>query len=78
MIRDSCPWNVIRASKLSLRRDHVIPPLNKPHNGHLAALIPEVTHAEFLRKELEFTVGFDREEIQMSLISLWEKFIAYR
>jgi len=26
--------------------------MNKLHNGYLAALFPEVTHAEFLRKEL--------------------------
>ena len=35
-------------------------PLNKPHNGRLAALFPEVTH-EFLQRELEYTVGLDRE-----------------
>ena len=53
-------------------------PQNKPHNGRLAALFPEVTHEEFLRRELEYTVGLDREEIQMSLISPLEKFVAYR
>ena len=37
--------------------------LNKPHNGRLAALFPEVTHAEFYRRELECTIGFDGEEI---------------
>ena len=53
-------------------------PQSKPHNGRLAALFPEVTHKEFLQRELENTVGLDREEIQLSLISPWEKFIAYR
>ena len=54
-------------------------PLNKPHNGRLAGLFPEVTHEEFLRREVEYTVGSDREEIQLlSLISPWEKFVAYR
>ena len=43
---------------------HVSALLNKPHNGRLAALSPEVTHA---RRELEYIVGFDREEIQLSL-----------
>ena len=52
--------------------------LNKPHNGRLAALFPEVTHAELFRRELECTIGFDGEEIQMSLISLWEVFVPYR
>ena len=47
-------------------------------NGRLAALFPEVTHEEFLRRELEYTVGFDREGIQLSLISPWEKFVAYQ
>ena len=42
---------------------------NKPHNGCLAARFPEVTHEDFFRSELEYTVGFDREEIQLSLIS---------
>ena len=52
---------------------------NKPHNnGRLAALFPEVTHEDFFRSELEYTVGFDREEIQLSSISPWEKFVAYR
>ena len=37
--------------------------LNKPHNGRLAALFLEVTHAEFVRRELECTIGFDGEEI---------------
>ena len=46
--------------------------LNKPHNGL------EVTHAEFFRRGSECTIGFDGEEIQLSLISLWEKFVAYR
>ena len=46
---------------------------NKPHNGRLAALFPEVTH-----EELEYIVGFDQEEIQLSLISLWGKIAAYR
>ena len=53
-------------------------PQNKPHNGRLAALFPEVTHKEFLRRELECAGGLDREEIQLSLISLWEKFVTYR
>ena len=53
-------------------------PQNKPHNGRLAALFLEVTHEEFLRRELEYTVGLDQEEIQLSLISLWERFVAYR
>ena len=53
-------------------------PLNEPHNGRLAALFPEVTHEEFLRRELEYIFGFDRKEIQLSLISPWEKFVAYR
>ena len=52
-------------------------PQNKLHNGRLAALFLEVTHKEFLRRELEYTVGLDREEIQLSLISPWEKFVAY-
>ena len=52
--------------------------MNKPHNGCLAAPFPEVTHEEFLRRELEYTVGLDREEIQLSLISPWKKFVAYR
>ena len=30
---------------------------NKPHNGHLATLFPEVTHKVFLQRELEYTVG---------------------
>ena len=38
-------------------------PLNKPHNGYLAALFLEVTHAQFFRKELECTIGSDGEEI---------------
>ena len=37
--------------------------LNQPHNGRLTAYFPEVTHAEFVRRELECTVGFDGEEI---------------
>ena len=37
--------------------------LNKPHNGRLAALSPEVTQAEFVRRELECIIGFDGEEI---------------
>ena len=37
--------------------------LNKPHNGRLAALFPEVTHAEFVRRELECIIGLDGEEI---------------
>ena len=37
--------------------------LNKLHNGHLAALFPEVTHAEFFRRELECILGFNQEEI---------------
>ena len=41
--------------------------LDKPHNGRLAARFPEVTQAEFFRRELKCTVGFDREEIQLSL-----------
>ena len=45
--------------------------LNKPHNGRLAALFPEVTHAEFSRRELECTVGFNREKIYGSP---WENF----
>ena len=53
-------------------------PQSKPHNGHLAALFPEVTHEEFLQRELEYTVALDREEIQLYLISPWEKFVAYR
>ena len=52
-------------------------PQNKPHNGHLAALFPEVTHKDFSLSELEYTAGFDREEIHLSLISPWEKFVAY-
>jgi len=52
--------------------------LNKLHNGRLAALFLEVTHAESFRKELECTFVFDGDEVQMSLISPWEKFIAYR
>ena len=51
-------------------------PLNKLHNGHLAALFLEVSHEEFLRRELEYTVGFHREEIQLSLISPREKFVS--
>ena len=47
-------------------------------HGRLAALFPEVTHAEFFRKELECTFVFDGEEIQLFLISPWEKFVAYR
>ena len=35
-------------------------PQNKTHNGRLAALFLEVTHEEFLRRELEYTVGLDR------------------
>ena len=49
-----------------------------PHNGRLAGLFSEVTHEDFFRSELEYTVGFDREEIQLSSISPWEKFVAYR
>ena len=52
-------------------------PQSKPHNGRLVALFPEVTHKEFLRRELEYTVGLDREEMQLCLISPWEKFVAY-
>ena len=37
--------------------------LNKPHNGRLAALFPEVTLAEFVRRELECIIGLDGEEI---------------
>ena len=48
---------------------------SKPQNGRLAALFPALTHKEFLRKELEYTIGFDRNEIQLSLISPWEKFV---
>ena len=50
--------------------------LNKPHNGRFAALFPEVTHAEFFRKELECTFVFDGEVIQLFLILPWEKFVA--
>ena len=35
-------------------------------------------HAEFFRKELECTFVFNGEEIQLFLISPWEKFVAYR
>ena len=52
-------------------------PQSKPHIGRLAALFLEVTH-EFLRRELEYTVRLDREEMQLTLISPWEKFVAYR
>ena len=51
---------------------------NKPHNGRLAALFPEVSHVEFFRKELECTFVFNGEEIQLFLISSWEMFVAYR
>ena len=44
-----------------------LPPI-KPHNAHLADLFPEATHAEFFRRKLECNVGFEREEIQLSLI----------
>ena len=37
--------------------------LKKSHNGCLAALFPEVTHVEFVRRELEYIIGFDGEEI---------------
>ena len=37
--------------------------LKKPHNGRLAAHFLEVTHAEFVRRELECIIGFDGEEI---------------
>ena len=53
-------------------------PSNKLHNGRLAALFLEVIHAKFSSRELECTVGFDREEIRLSLISQWETFVAYR
>ena len=44
------------------------------NSGLLAALFLEVTDPGFARRELECTVG---EEIQLSLISPWEKFVAY-
>ena len=52
---------------------------NKPNNGRLAAHFPDITQAEFFRRELKFTVGLDQEEIeiQLSLISPWEEFVAY-
>ena len=53
-------------------------PQNRPHDGRLAALSPEVTHEDFFRSELEYTAGLDREEIPLSLISPWEKCVAYR
>ena len=53
-------------------------PLDKSHNGCLTALFQEVTHEEFLQRALEYTVGVDREEIQLSLISPWENFVAYK
>ena len=52
--------------------------LNKLHNGRLAVHFPEVAQLEFFRRELKCTVGLDREEIQLSLVSPWEKFVAYR
>ena len=48
--------------------------LNKPHNGHLAALFLEV---ELLRKEFECSSVINKET-QMSLILPWEKVVAYR
>ena len=51
--------------------------LNKLHNDRLAAHFLEVVQSEFFRRELKCTVGLNREEIQLSLISLWEKFVAY-
>ena len=48
-------------------------PLNKPHNGRLAAVFPKVTHEEFLSRELEYTVGPDRGEIQFNTVSFWVK-----
>ena len=42
----------------------------------MVAYFPEAIHAKFFRRELECTIGFDREEIQLSSISLWKKFIA--
>ena len=47
------------------------------YNGHLAALFPEVTDKKFFGMELECIVGFDCEEIQLSLILPWKKFVAY-
>ena len=41
--------------------------LEKPHNGHLAALFPEVTRVEFFRKELECIIGFDDEKLLEAL-----------
>ena len=38
----------------------------------MAAYFPEAIHAKFFRRELECTIGFDQEEIQLSLISLWK------
>ena len=51
--------------------------LNEPHNGCLAGLFPEVTHAGFARRELECTIEFNQEEFQSSSISPWEIFAAY-
>ena len=43
-------------------------PTTNATNGHLAALFPEVNHAQFVRRELECTAGFSREEIIIDLI----------
>ena len=42
-------------------------PQNKPHNGHLVALFWQVTHAEFFQTELEYTVGFNREDFDFTV-----------
>ena len=52
-------------------------PLNKSHNGHLAAFFSGNNSEELSRRELECTVVFNQEEIQLSLIPLWENFLAY-
>ena len=56
-VNNAEPWNAIKYLL------YMLATLNKPHNGRLAALFPEVTHAEFVRRELECIIGFDGEEI---------------
>ena len=42
--------------------------MNKLHNSSLEAHFPEVTQARFFQREMTCTVGFDPEEIQLSVI----------
>ena len=44
--------------------------LNKPHNGCLAALFPEVTHVESFRKELDCTFVFDGNVFDFTVVKV--------